>query len=96
MHTSYIERHSSRRFHSEGETGCGVRWTGRWLEDAFPISMVVVVNPQTLNPEKSLQSKHKDNFTAGQRPVSENSFTATSDCVNPEVFHSRKLVVKCC
>lgn len=31
---------------------------GRWLEDAFPISLVIGVNPQTLNPEKSLQSKH--------------------------------------
>lgn len=31
---------------------------GRWLEDAFPISLVMGVNPQTLNPQKSLQSKH--------------------------------------
>lgn len=28
---------------------------GRWLEDAFPISLVIGVSPQTLNPEKSLQ-----------------------------------------
>lgn len=25
---------------------CGVRWTGRWLEGAIPVSLVIGVNPQ--------------------------------------------------
>lgn len=28
---------------------------GRWLGDAFPISLVIGVNPQTPNPEKTLE-----------------------------------------
>lgn len=35
---------------------------GRWLEDVFPISLVIGVNPQTLNPEKTLESKHTHNL----------------------------------
>lgn len=35
---------------------------GRWLEDVFQISLVIGVNPQTLNPEKTLESKHTHNL----------------------------------
>lgn len=31
---------------------------GRWLEGAFPISLVIEVNPQALSPKKTLQSEH--------------------------------------